>query len=707
VDTPSNGRQRLSFGLFEADLSSGELRRRGHRVHLQEQPFQLLSLLLERPGEVVTREEVRKKLWPDGTFVDFDEGLDTALKKLRYALRDSAQNPTFIETIPRRGYRFMMPVATNNERAIATSVDAGRAAQPHRLRFIATAAAVVAVAAVAVGLLSLFRPTPTPRVARLTQLTHSGRADPWAMLVSDGLRIYFLEREGDHWNLVQTSISGGESQIVPAPFRNTLLLDISPGRADFLIASFASRGTLMPLWIWPVQGGAPKRVGEITAYDAAWHPNERQIVYAKDDGIYLVDADGTNVRKFAGTDGRPGRFSRSSDGRLMRFSVFSRDFQSYAIWEVQSDGTQLRRLFPGWNDPPDECCGSSTPDRKFFFFQSKHSGTDDIWAIREQRSLFQRRQAEPARLTAGPVGFVGPLTSKDGRKLFVYGLSGKIELQGYNLKSRQFLPLLSGVCVHTVAYSPDGQWVACAPTQDPVLARMKPGGTQRLALTSPSIQAGAPRWSPDGKQISFEGLTKTKARKIFLVSIEGGTPKELFPDNRNQYDASWSSDGKFIAFARDENLSVPGSPSSAIQILNLSTNQLSLLPGSPGMRAPAWSPDGRFIAAVTEDLSKLMLFDLRTQQWTQLAEATLLNGGGMAWSKDGECLYYQDWLAANEPVYCLRLSDRKRELVTSFESFLRGGVHRVAFNGLAPDGSLILSLSRNNADIYSLDLDYR
>jgi DNA-binding winged helix-turn-helix (wHTH) protein/WD40 repeat protein len=116
VESPSNGRQRLRFGPFEADLSSGRLYKLGNQVHLQDQPFRVLAMLLERPGEIVTREEVRKKLWPDGTFVDFDEGLDTALKKLRQALGDSAQNPNFIETIPRRGYRL---IATVNDKGLA------------------------------------------------------------------------------------------------------------------------------------------------------------------------------------------------------------------------------------------------------------------------------------------------------------------------------------------------------------------------------------------------------------------------------------------------------------------------------------------------------------------------------------------------------------------------------------------------------------
>ena len=110
METPSSSHSRLRFGLFNVDLSRGELYERDLRVHLQDKPFQILAMLLEQPGEVVTREEVRKRLWPDGTFVDFDQGLDTALKKLRFALGDSARSPTFIETIPRRGYRFIAPV---------------------------------------------------------------------------------------------------------------------------------------------------------------------------------------------------------------------------------------------------------------------------------------------------------------------------------------------------------------------------------------------------------------------------------------------------------------------------------------------------------------------------------------------------------------------------------------------------------------------
>lgn len=107
----------VRFAEFEADLRSGELRRQGHRLKLQEKPFQVLAALLSRPGELVTREELRQSLWPADTFVDFEHGLNTAVNKVREALRDSANNPRFIETLPRRGYRFIGSVDSGNSSA--------------------------------------------------------------------------------------------------------------------------------------------------------------------------------------------------------------------------------------------------------------------------------------------------------------------------------------------------------------------------------------------------------------------------------------------------------------------------------------------------------------------------------------------------------------------------------------------------------------
>src|ERR1035438_688549 len=116
----------IRFGIFEVDLEAGELRRQGVKVKLQQQPFQILAILLECPGAVVTREELQKRLWPTDTFVDFDRGLNRATNRLRESLRDEADNPRFIETLPRRGYRFIGQVEKNKDRGSAPETVLGQ-----------------------------------------------------------------------------------------------------------------------------------------------------------------------------------------------------------------------------------------------------------------------------------------------------------------------------------------------------------------------------------------------------------------------------------------------------------------------------------------------------------------------------------------------------------------------------------------------------
>src|SRR6185436_10723696 len=113
----------VRFGVFEADLRSGELRKNGVKIRLPGQPFEVLAMMLERPGEVVTREELQKRLWPDGTFVDFDHSLNNAINKIREALGDSAESPRFVETLSRRGYRFIATVERLDQQVASTSAD--------------------------------------------------------------------------------------------------------------------------------------------------------------------------------------------------------------------------------------------------------------------------------------------------------------------------------------------------------------------------------------------------------------------------------------------------------------------------------------------------------------------------------------------------------------------------------------------------------
>jgi eukaryotic-like serine/threonine-protein kinase len=143
----------LCFGTFEVDLRAGELRKQGKRIKVQEQPFHVLTVLLQRPGEVVTREELRNQNWPPDTFVDFDNSLNTAINKLREALGDSADNPRFIETLPRRGYRFIAPVTGVDESSRGTATGVSAVAPTRGRKIAATVAVVVLAGGIAGGLL--------------------------------------------------------------------------------------------------------------------------------------------------------------------------------------------------------------------------------------------------------------------------------------------------------------------------------------------------------------------------------------------------------------------------------------------------------------------------------------------------------------------------------------------------------------------------
>jgi len=715
-----------AFGEFCLDVSERRLQRTGVDVSLPPKVFDTLVLLVENSGHLLEKDEFMRRLWPD-TFVG-EDALARNISTLRRSLGEGGDSQALIETVPTRGYRFVATVrqispaerprievpvgrqALRESSPAHASHEPGGDVIPHGSRPWRRRAAFVIIALAAgsvAGLVTfwLLSPVPVPRVRRITQITHSGRVDIALPMASDGSRLYFLERYGDHWDLMQTSLSGGEAQRVAAPFRNTLVLDVSPDRTNLLVGSFSRLNEHMPLWIWPVQGGAPKRVGDITAYFAIWCPDGRQILYTEDDGIYQADADGANARMFAPTQGTPGSPRWSPDGRRLRFSVYPHQVWGAALWEINSDGTNLHRMLPGWDKRPEEWEGSWTTDGRYFLFDSKYSGTHDVWAMREGKGWFRRQPAKPARLTEGSVEFGAMLPGKSSQQLFAVGATWKNEFVRYDVQSHQFQPFLPDLHAITLSYSRDGAWFAYVHPESGVIARMKTDGTHALDLTPPRIRAWDPRWSPDGGQIAFTGLTEKGMDKIFLVSADGGISKELLADNGNQDEASWSADGKLLAFVSSKEYSASGQASHFIQVLNLATKQLSTLPGSRDMRAPTWSPDGHFLATASWDLHQLMLLDLHSQKWTKLAEGMMLGGGPFAWSQDSKYVYCQDLLAPNEPVYRIRLRDHKLELVTSFETLLRGGVQRAGVVGLTADGSLIAVLTRNSADIYSLDLD--
>jgi len=712
------------FGEFRIEVLARTLRRDQEVVTLNRRAFDVLLYFVQNPGRVLTRDELLKNVWPD-TFVD-ENSLAQSISALRRALEEKPGDNSYVVTLPGRGYQFVSKVQVIAPEILATVTDAAAVAShppsglliqqqtirtsviteekeqlrlpaPRRRRHWMLIAVVVLAVAAAYLLLS---PARVPRVVSSKPLTKSGKVELWGRLVRDGSRLYFLERDGDHWNVMQTSTSGGPAQKVDVPFHNTVVLDVSPDHASLLIGSFTSRGELMPIWIWPVQGGAPRRVGEVMARSAVWCPNNRQILFAQDDGIYKADADGTNLKKFLATDDSlAGDFAWSPDGRLFRYTLFSQRVFSSAIWEANADGSNPHRLLPG-QENDGQRRGVWNRDGRYFFFESKPAKAWDVWVLPEREPL-HLHAAVPIRLTQGPFDFHNPLGGENGN-VIVMGDNTRWEYISYDLQSHQFHPAYAGVPGTWMDFSRDGQWIAFS--GDGTIGRMKIDGSQRLDLTPPGMAAGVPRWSPDGRRIAFMGFTSSGTERVFVIPADGGAAHEVFPDNLQQEDLAWSPDGKLFAFCRDQPAQGSGQGFSQIHILNLETGTVSPVPAPGGMRYPTWSPDGQFMAAATEDRHQVMLLDLRTHEWAKLSDVKLVNDY-FSWANDGKALYYQDLLVPGQPVYRIRLGDHKRELVASFETLLAGSIQRVGFVTFAPDGSLIASVGRSGSDIYSLDLD--
>jgi Tol biopolymer transport system component/DNA-binding winged helix-turn-helix (wHTH) protein len=691
----------VRFGLFELDLDARELRKSGVKVKLQEQPFQILAMLLERPGEIVTREELQKRLWPQDTFVDFDLSLNSAVKKLRQALNDDSENPRFVETLYRRGYRFIGPVNGAAKAPAGESVPVTEGlAEPvpirvasgpsfrKRLILYGAIPVLILVAIVAYRLV----PSPPPRVLGFTQITHDGLFK--TQVFSDGERLYVLEMQGDHFVVNQVSVAGGETSSVPTPFANLLIRGITPNGSSLIVAPFQGTGGSSETWSLPLPSGPPRRMPDFDANSVTWSPDGKQAVFSKGSDIYVANDDFSEPRKLATAGGYVSSLRFSPDGRKLRFDLGDPADSSSSIWEVARDGSGLRPLLPGWNNVPQECCGNWTPDGRYFVFQSFRGGRYSVWALAEKSSWFGGATT-PVQLTNGPLDFEFPVPSKDGKRIFAVGSQPRCELVRFDGNSG-FEPYLDGSSISDLAFSPDGKWMAYVTVPEGQLWRGRVDGSERLQLTPDGMSGGLPRWSPDGKQIAFMGTNFTTEWRAYLISSDGTGLRELIPGAKAGYDPSWSADGKSIAFG----FAGPGSGHSGIVIYDLETGKISSLRDSEHLFSPRWSPDGRYIAAITNDSLKLMLFDRTSQQWQELASMPI---GYPSWSHDSQYIYFDTTLSEDAAFLRVRISDHKVERLFSLKGLRRFWGPFGPWTGLAPDDTPLLVRDISSQEIYALD----
>jgi eukaryotic-like serine/threonine-protein kinase len=542
----------------------------------------------------------------------------------------------------------------------------------------------------------LLRPPGVPRIGEYVQLTHDGQ--PKSLIGTDGARLYVGLGVGASASLTSNGIGemstgGGEPRklsVMPSP--DMVPVALSHDGSEFLAVDGQGAPPKGPLWSVPILGNSPRKLGEAIAETAALSPDGKALAYTNLGDLFVANSDGSDSRKLLSVKGDIENITWSPDNSRLRFdsSETVGTVGQHMEWEVSADGGNRHRLFEGWHNPPDECCGRWTPEGNFFIFQSQ----GQIWAL--PGKTFFHRHPQPVALTSSPMTLSSPLPGKDGKKLFLVGRTYRGELMRYDSKSRLFTPFLGGISAEFVDFSKDGQWVTYVSYRDGTLWRSRIDGSQRMQLTYPPMYPLLPRWSPDGKTILFFefALGADKPARMYQISPDGGGPRLVLPeDHSQQLDPNWSPDGSKIIFANESN-----DPSSAIHILDLATHKITDLPGSAGLYSPRWSPDARYICAFSAESKTLLLFDLQTRKWSQLATGSL---SWLNWSHDSKYVYVLDF-RGKTAVMRIRVADKKLEQVADLNSFSSTGRYGTAL-ALTPDDSPLLLHDTGTQDVYSVD----
>jgi Tol biopolymer transport system component/DNA-binding winged helix-turn-helix (wHTH) protein len=543
----------IRFGIFEADLRAGELRRNGAKIRLQEQPFQVLAHLLAKRGELVTREELQSKLWPADTFVDFEHGLNAAVKRLRDALGDSADNPRFIETLARRGYRFIAPVdgSAVSFKEPAPSPQPPPRTQPHQAISFARHYWQIALASLLVLLFGIFggwqaghRSAASVRFSE-RRLTGNPENEPVmsAALSPDGRYLAFTDRTG----LFLRVVSSGETHSVAVP---------DPGKARFvswfpdgnhvLATRAATAGGQPSLWDVSVLGGTPRKLID-AAENGMVSPDGSQLAFLRGEygrqEMWLAQPDGSNAHKLLGEPGdNISAFAWSPDSRRIAYiscrykhemdesgaSLFVRDLATQTTTTSRLLSSARLRGALVW-----------TPDGRLIYSYAElppNQSDANLWAVRLDPHGY-RTVGQPQRLTSGPDNKVRASISADGRRLsylrwiespVVYTTqidraTGSLSpLRQLSLIERRNLPF---------SWTPDSQSVIFTSDRDGIFHLFKQAPDQPAPdlLVGGEQSATAARPNPDGSEILFVVRPNPQddqgVVRLMRLSLSGGTPQ--------------------------------------------------------------------------------------------------------------------------------------------------------------------------------------
>ena len=641
--------------------------------------------MLEHAGQIVPREELQRRLWPEGTFVDFEQSLNKAINKLRDALGDSAAHPIYIETLSRRGYRFLAPVM-NSPRVEAAIASAG---PRRRLLTISAAGGLALTSLLVTGLW----PTVEPRVERVMLLTNdTTHKIGIGRLVSDGNRVMYSG--GSYvWSV---PVSGGEPARVSLPFlRNPgarVLADFSPIRQQILLVSpYTGESGANEVWLAGAAGESPHKIAELRPpVRGALAPDAERIAVSTPDGIYIQSVKTGERKRLRSMKGMTFPWWNPS-GHQVGFLDPPDDPRKARAWQVNDDGTHLRRIVPETEQPQGAGVWSQN-GRRFFYL----GGEGEIFVRTQSGMLGWLRHAVLNRLTASGQFRTPPaLDPVNPRRLYAVGSVLRGETMRFDRKSRRWVSYLGGLSAEQINHSPDGQWLAYITYPGSELHKCRIDGSSDVALAR-GVEALNPSWSPDGKQIAFSGRPPgTSVRfKLWLVSSGGGGAAPYSPEVESGYDTIWSSDGERILLGQDD------SSQNHIRIIHLKTGKLDSIAGTERLFSPRWSPGEKQILALELNTGKPLLHNPLTSEWRPVSEYSI---GYPVYSRDGKYIYGE---AVSESVaQAIRIevaTGRRQEIArTDFKMIENGN----SWLGWTDDGEPLAVRDVSSTQVYRIDLD--
>jgi Tol biopolymer transport system component len=531
-------------------------------------------------------------------------------------------------------------------------------------------------------------PATAPTFATANQITHDGLVK--TAVLSDGSALYVAEQKEGHQVISKIVPGTGEQSTMAAPFADVRAMDVSPDRTSLLVSPLHAGARSRELWMMPLNRVGSARLGELTVDDAAWSPDGEELVSVKGHELWIMSAHGTDQKKLAMVKGRPFNPRFSPDRKLIRFSVSDMETASSTLWEVATDGSNLHELLAGWDKSHTVCCGVWSKDGKSYIFQATHNWPPitTLWVLPASGT------GEPKQLTDGPMSFGNPWPGEENDKIWALGVKPTAELVKFDAAHQNYVKVLSGISATDLDFSPDHKWVSYIAIPDGTLWRSRTDGSEQLQLTFAPDRAALPKWAPDSKQIAYVSIQPGQSTKIVLIGVDGGKATPVYTENRGQIDTNWSADGQTMIFGYV----------SAAENLGIKAHKLSTIPGSEGLFSPRWSPDGRYVAALSRDFTKVMLFDFQTQKWTTWFSEAAGSVSYPQWSSDSKSIYFDDLVTDEETIRRVKVGDDHAERMYVLPHIDRYMGPYGLWVGQAPDGSWMFVRDRSTQEVYSLNL---